>query len=247
MPEVGLSRYIVNAGWDDVPHLDEKAKAELLETTEPHLVKARSKGIPSLGSGAIYPVEWEEVSVKPFDIPNHWPRGYALDVGWNRTAALWGAKDRETGVLYCYTEHYRGKAEPSIHADAIKARGAWIKGAIDPASRGRAQKDGEQLMATYRSLGLLLTPAINAVEAGIHEVWQALSTGRLKFFDTLQNTKTEYWMYRRDEDGKIVKENDHLMDDVRYLWMTWDKIASVKPFDRPMGAATFISDTKAGY
>ena len=36
------------AGWDDVPHLEERTKTELLESTPPHLRDARSKGIPSL-------------------------------------------------------------------------------------------------------------------------------------------------------------------------------------------------------
>lgn len=247
MPEVGPSRYLVNAGWNDVPHLDEKTKQELLEATPPHLRKARSQGIPSLGSGAIYPIEWEEVSVAPFAIPAHWPRAYALDVGWNRTAALWGAKDREADILYIYAEHYRGQAEATIHATAIKARGDWIRGAIDPAARNRSQKDGERLMATYVANGLHLVPAINAVEAGLYEVWQALSIGRIKFFSTLQNAKAEYQLYRRDENGKVVKENDHLMDDLRYLWMTWDQIASVKAPDRVMKSSFGISDTKAGY
>jgi hypothetical protein len=39
----------------------------------------------------------------------------------------------------------------------------------------------------YGSLGLNLQPAVNAVESGIYEVWDALSTGRLKVLDSLSN------------------------------------------------------------
>lgn len=221
-PETGDSvvsenKALVMAGWDDVPHLDEKQKKNMLAECEPHLRDARSKGIPSLGAGAIYPVPESDIVVPDFPIPAHWPRLYALDVGWNRTAAVWGAWDRDADVIYLYSEHYRGQAEPSIHAHSIKARGDWIPGEIDPASRGRSQRDGEQLMQTYKDLGLKIKPAINAVESGIYEVWQRLSTGRLKVFRSLNSWKSEYRVYRRDEKGKIVKENDHLMDTTRYL------------------------------
>jgi len=217
MGEISPSRYVVNAGWDDVPHIDEQTKVELLASTVPHLRDARSKGIPGLGSGAIYPIPLEDVLVDPFQIPVFWPRGFALDVGWNRTACLWGAWDRDADVIYLNTEHYRGQAEPSVHAAAIKARGDWIPGVIDPAAKGRAQQDGKQLYATYRRLGLNLDLANNAVEAGIYSVWERLSTGRLKVFSTLQNWQAEYRLYRRDENGKIVKKDDHLMDCMRYL------------------------------
>lgn len=217
MPAVSESRYLVQAGWDDVPHLDEKTKKELLDSTLPHLRDARSKGIPSLGAGAIYPIPESEILVAPFAIPAHWPRGYAMDVGWNRTAALWGAYDRSTDCVFLYTEHYRGQAEPSVHAAAIRARGEWIPGKIDPASRGRSQKDGAQLLQMYQDLGLSLDPADNGVETGLYAVWERLSTGRMKVFSTLQNWLAEYRLYRRDEKGKIVKEFDHLMDATRYL------------------------------
>jgi hypothetical protein len=85
MGEVTSSRYIVQAGWDHVPHLDEKTKTELLDSVPPHLRDARSKGEPSLGSGAIYPIPISDIEVKPFAIPFGWKKGYALDVGWNRT------------------------------------------------------------------------------------------------------------------------------------------------------------------
>ena len=74
MPEISPSRYMVNAGWDDVPHLDEKAKRELLESTPPYLQDAVSKGLPSLGAGAVWPIALSDVLVDPFPIPPHWPR-----------------------------------------------------------------------------------------------------------------------------------------------------------------------------
>jgi hypothetical protein len=248
MPAVSPSRYLVQAGWDSVPHLDEKAKAEILASTPPHLRDARAHGIPSLGAGAVYPVPLSEIEVKPFPIPAFWRRGYALDVGWRRTAALWGAEDPSDGSIYLYAEHYRGQEVPAVHAEAIKARGNWITGAIDPAARGRQQSDGERLKVTYQALGLHLVNANNAVEAGLYEVWQRLETGRLKVFSTLQNFKAEYRMYRRDENGKIVKEFDHLMDCGRYLISTWAKIARVqKPTSSPVGASSGSSDAVAGY
>lgn len=211
---------MVMASWDDVPHLTEKDKADLRASYPAYQVDARTKGVPQLGSGAIYPVPESDIVVEPFDIPRHWRRAYGLDVGWNRTAAIWGATDPDSRTTYLYAEHYRGQAEPSIHADAIKSRGVWIPGVVDPAARGRGQRDGEQLLQSYMDLGLDLIPANNAVEAGIYEVWQDLSAGRIKVFKTLQSWLAEFRIYRRDEKGRIVKDKDHAMDATRYLRMT---------------------------
>jgi len=248
LPEISESKYLVQAGWDDVPHLDEKTKKELLASTLPHLRDARSKGIPSLGAGAIYPVPESEFVCDPFMIPAHWPRAYGLDVGWNRTAAIWGAHDRTTDTVYLYTEHYRGQAEPSIHATAIKARGEWIPGVIDPAAHQRQQKDGAQLMAMYQENGLNLSPADNAVDAGIYLVWERLSTGRLKVFRTCLNWLAEYRLYRRNDKGQIVKEFDHLMDATRYLIVSGLTRMAVEPPKVGMGLGHMaIGDSKLGY
>jgi phage terminase large subunit-like protein len=223
------TRAVMMATWDDAPHLTEPMKRAMLDTYPAFQRDARSKGIPQLGSGAIYPVPESEFLVDPFDIPAHWPRAYALDVGWNRTAALWFAIDRDTSTVYLYSEHYRGQAEPSVHANAIRGRGEWIPGVIDPAARGRSQKDGEQLLKDYRDLGLDLTEAINTREAGIYAVWERLSGGRIKVFRTLQSFLGEYRLYRRDEKGQIVKVNDHLCDCLRYGVVSGLDVAITKP------------------
>lgn len=246
MPEISPSRYMVNAEWDDVPHLTEAAKRELLDSIEPHLQDARSKGTPSLGAGAVWPIPLSEILVDPFAIPVHWPRSYGFDVGWKKTAAVWGAIDRTVDVAYLYTEHYRGRAEPSIHAAAIRARGEWIPGVIDPASRGRGQHDGLQLMTDYVELGLRLTPAKNPRESGLHTVWERLSTGRLKVFRTLMNWQAEYRLYRRDDDGNIIKEYDHLMDATRYWCVSGMSVARTQPAVAP-GLVPAIGDRAVGY
>ncbi len=247
MPEISESKYLVRAGWEDIPHLTEKTKGELLQATPPHLRDARTKGEPSLGAGAIYPVELSEVLVNPFDIPPHWPRCYALDVGWNRTACLWGALDRQADCWNFFTEHYRGMAEPSTHATAIKARGEWIPGLIDPAARGRSQDDGKQLMVTYRDLGLSLTASANALEAGIYDVWLRLSTGRIKVFSTLMNWQAEYRLYRRDEKGNIIDDFNHLMDCMRYVILSGLAIAAPVPFVKDKMPRAAPVDPAAGY
>jgi len=229
MPQEDSERFVIRATWDDAPHLTKKDKEELLGSIPPHLRKARSQGIPHLGAGAIYPIPEEELTCDPFELPEWWPRVYGMDVGWNRTAAVWGAWDRESDTVYLYSEYYQGQAEPPIHAHGIQSRGTWVPGVIDPSARGRGQRDGVRLFEDYLDLGLNLELADNALEGGIYKVWTRLSTGKLKVFRTLTNWLTEYRLYRRDEAGKVVKEGDHLMDATRYLILTGLDLAELPP------------------
>lgn len=210
---------VVQAGWNDAPWLSEDMKARLLDDTPEHLKKARMEGVPAMGSGNVYPVAVENFLIDAIRIPDSWPRMFALDVGWNRTAVLWGALDPVTDTLYIYDEHYMGQAMPAVHGYAIKSRGEWIQGVFDPAARGRSPNDGRKMIQTYKDLGLTLFPADNSVDSGIQNVLQRLVSGKLKVFKHLVNFQKEYVLYRRDRNGKIVKENDHLMDALRYIVM----------------------------
>ena len=51
-----MSRYVVQAGWQDVPHLTDQDIEDLSRSIAPHQREARMNGTPSLGAGAIYPV-----------------------------------------------------------------------------------------------------------------------------------------------------------------------------------------------
>lgn len=213
-------RFSLQIGWSDCPHLSKSDCDRMLNAFPPHEREARSLGIPMLGAGKVYPVSEDEYVIDPFKLPSYWPRAYALDVGWRVTAAVWGAIDRDDDVLYIYSEYYQSKQPPSCHAYAIKARGEELIGCVDPAAAGASQIDGKTVINEYRKAGLRLFPANNRVtgqEGGIHTVYTRLTEGRLKIFRTCVNLIKEMRIYRRNDRGVIVKENDHAVDALRYL------------------------------
>jgi len=222
-----MSKYVDMIGWDDAPHLrPPHISREELDDLErdmlPHQKQARRTGRPSLGSGAVYPIGEDQLFIDPFKIPDYWERAWTMDVGWKKTAALIGARDPDTDTYYFTGEYYVGEAQPIIHAHGIQAMLPWknLEGAIDPAAEGSNQKDGTKLRAEYEDLGLYLRNADNAVAAGIHRFLTLAQSNQLKVFNTLVNFRKEIRLYRRNEKGKIIKENDHLMDCGRYLVQT---------------------------
>lgn len=217
---IGIGKHVTMCDWDDVPHLSEQDKKILLAATPPWLREARSKGIPQMGSGAIYQVAWENVSCKRFEIPKHWKRYSGLDVG-NKTAAIWFAIDPGTNIHYAYYEYFVVGERPKIHAASLVVPGRWIPMAIDTAAHSRSQTDGENLFEIYKSAeGLNIHNADKSVESGLYTCWERLSNGKVKIFDDLKRFQEEYQKYRKDEKGQVVKKDDHMMDAFRYAQMT---------------------------
>ena len=237
--KVGDGKYVINIEQKDVPHIDEKRRLSLEASYHPHVREARTRGIPSLGSGAIYPVPESTFVIEPFDIPKHWKKGFGMDVGWNRTAVIWFAQDPTDNCWHGYSEHYLAESPPAIHAQGILSRGSWIPGVIDSAANGRTQDDGKRLMDEYRKLGLDIENADKSIDTGLLLCWQMLMSGQIKIHRNLTNFLHEIRNYQRDEKGRIVKKNDHLMDAFRYFIMSGRDRASQEPIQ--MSAAYGVS------
>jgi hypothetical protein len=77
--------------------------------------------------------------------------------------------------------------------------------------------------------------------------WERLSDGRLFVFNSLQNWLSEFRIYRRDEKGKIVKQNDHLMDATRYLIMSGLQVACREPREEDDDTRQWIDSTRNEY
>jgi hypothetical protein len=164
----------------------------------------------------IYPIADQDLLVKDFPIPDHWPRAYALDIRWNRVAGIWGARNPETDVVYLYAE-YSEENDAASHATAIRSQGEWIRGLVDPAANNRSLADGQALVQEYRQNGLQLEALESPVESGILRVSERMESGRLKVFESLSKYREERGFYRLDHRGQVVRERDNLQDALRCL------------------------------
>lgn len=223
--EQSPDRAVVTMTIDDAEHYTPEDRAKIIASYPPHEREARTNGIPSLGSGRIFPVEEERIRVEPFVIPKHWPQIGGLDFGWDHpTAAACLAWDRDADVIYLTKGYRQREATPVIHAAAVKPWGEWLPWSW-PHDGNNDVAAGTNLATQYRQQGLNMLPeratfedGTNGVEAGIMEMLDRMQTGRFKVFSTVGEFFEEMRLYHR-KDGKVVKERDDLISAARYALM----------------------------
>lgn len=216
--------FLRTATWEDAPHLSEEDKAQLRASYPPHEVDARTRGVPMMGSGRVFPVNEDEIKCKPFEIPAYFAQICGIDFGIDHPAAAsWLAWDRDKDIVYV-TDCYRRANETAVyHAGAIKARGDWVPVAWPHDGMDRDKGSGEPLMKQYMRHGVNMLSHHaqydddrgNAVEPALMEMLERMKTGRFKVFSHLEEWFSEFRMYHR-KDGKIVKEKDDIMSATRY-------------------------------
>ena len=226
LQEPTRNRVTVRATIHDAEHYTETERREIIESYPAHERDARAKGIPILGSGRIFPVAEEAIAEEGLQIPRHWPRICGMDFGWDHpTAAVWLAWDRDADVIHLY-DCYRVKEQtPIMHAAAIRARGDWIPVAWPHDGLQHDKGSGQQIAKQYEDQGLKMLAnratfedGTNGVEAGVLEMLERMQTARLRVARHLEDWFAEFRLYHR-KNGKIVKENDDLIDATRYAMM----------------------------
>ena len=198
--------------------------------------QARMNGIPTMGSGVVFPVDdkdiWFDYEGK---IPETWERIGGLDFGRgdHPTAVVWCARDPMTDTVYVYDCIETIRKSVAENASLMRRRGAWIPisyphdlmrdSGVSVSNDKLKQTEGYRYKQMYEDEGVTLTPT-NAktvegstkVEVGICEMRQRMLEGRLKVAKHLSEWFKEKQTYRYGEDGKPIKEKDHLLDATRY-------------------------------
>ncbi len=215
-------RYCVNITWDEVPHLSQQEKDDLWTSLQPHERRQRSKGLPVLGSGLVYPFEEEFVRCPVVPLLPEWPRCFGLDTdgGAGFTAMVWLALDRERSLVYIYEAYKSPSISKNDHIEKLRSMGTkqqplWIPGVGDAKGLLVTEEDSMQVIELYQNAGVDIEYPDKSVEAGIREVIDLIQLKRLRVFETCTDWFAEFRQYHR-KDGKIVKQNDHLMDATRY-------------------------------
>lgn len=217
---------VVTMTIDDAEHYTPEQRAAIIASYPPHEREARAKGIPTLGSGRIFPVPEEDISVEPFEIPSHWVQLIGIDFGYDHpAAAVCMAWDRDADVIYITKAHRARQQTPVLFAPAVKAWGDWIPVAWPHDGLQHDKGSGLQLAEQYKAAGLSMMPeratfedGSNGVEAGLMDMLDRMQTGRFKVFRHLEDWWQEFRLYHR-KDGKVVKEMDDLISASRYALM----------------------------
>lgn len=244
---------MVTATWDDAKHdddrvedgitihkkgdthLTEEKKKQIFDALPAHQREMRSKGIPTMGTGLVFPVREEEIVVDPFKIPAHWRRVCGIDFGIDHPfAAAWIALDGDTDTVHLYDEYRVKGASAAVHIQTLNSKGQWIPVVWPHDGLQRDKSSGVTLADFYRNLGANLLPykfsnppapgqkegqGGQGVEAGLVEMMNRMETGRFKVHSNCQGFLEERRMYHR-KDEKIVKLRDDIISATRYAVMS---------------------------
>jgi len=225
--------FVKNVTWDDAPHIDEESKRLALESFPDHEKDARTKGIPMMGEGRIFPFAEEDYRCKPFTIPDYYPEIVGVDFGWNHPAATSRITyDADNDIIYVSKSTKKKHMDAAHHAEIIKACGggypnntpvSWPHDGLNT-EKGK----GEQLISNYKdkSLNLLSKSARykndvgggQSVEKIIMDIYERIGSGRFKIFNTEHQLLEEMRNYHR-KDGVVVDKLDDCIKSVFYAVM----------------------------
>jgi phage terminase large subunit-like protein len=221
-------RHLTMMQIEDVDHYTAAEKRQRIAGYPPHEREARSRGIPMLGEGRIFPIADSDIEEDALEsVPAHWPQLIGLDFGYTHPfAAVHGAWDRDADVLHLLNIYRESEKTPPIHVAAIKPWGAQLRCAWPHDGTQTQPGEGISLQAIYKKAGLKMLPEHATfhtggyhVEPGITEMLVRMQTKRLRVAHHLQDWFAEFRTYHR-KNGKIVKERDDLMDATRTLLMS---------------------------
>jgi phage terminase large subunit-like protein len=227
MEDIQPGQYLQNVTWDDAPHLTEEVKEQLLGAIPEYQRDMRSKGIPVLGSGVIFPISDSDITCEPFECPHHWMVLNGMDFGWDHPQGhvqLW--IDQDQRIIYVARAWRKSERDSDQAWTAVKQ---WNQGApvAWPHDGHQHEKGGgQQLQKQFSNSGfdMMETHATwpdggLSVESGVWQMLQDMRDGRFKVFSNLVEWFEEKRLYHRDDHGKIVKERDDLICATRYAYM----------------------------
>ena len=221
--EESPNRAMVVIGLKHALHLTEAKRAELESQYPVHERVARLHGGIMRGKGRVFTYPEEAIMEEPLDyIPAHWAKIWGLDFGiMHPFAAVLLLWDRDNDVIHLHHAIRIKDALPIQHAASMRHIGGLVPVAWPHDGAVRDNTTGTPLAALYRKEGLAMLhehatwPGGGfSTWAGVKEMQDRMTTGRLRVAKHLSDWFEEYLNYHVDGE-KIVKANDDLLSATR--------------------------------
>lgn len=176
----------------------------------------------TLAEGLVYPMFGDSCIVQ--DIPDTGDYYISIDYGTHNpfSAGLWCVTKTDAVRIgeyyYCGREERKEKTPEEYYSEVKRLAGERdIKCLIvDPSA--------DAFIATVKKHhDFKVRGAVNDVLPGIQTTAEMIASGKLKIHESCEDAIREFGLYRWDEKAesdRVVKENDHAMDEIRYMVMT---------------------------
>ena len=176
----------------------------------------------TLAEGLVYSMFGDPCIVQ--DIPDTGDYYISIDYGTHNpfSAGLWCVTKTEAVRIgeyyYCGREERKEKTPEEYYSEVKRlAGGRDIKCLIvDPSA--------DAFIATVKKHHeFRVRGAVNDVLPGIQTTAEMIASGKVKIHESCEDAIREFGLYRWDEKAesdRVVKENDHAMDEIRYMVMT---------------------------
>jgi phage terminase large subunit-like protein len=221
------AQFCMQKGWDDAPHLSESVKKDLLDSFPAHQREMRTKGVPMLGHGRIYDISEDAIVCDPFEMPKHWAVINGMDFGYDHPQSqvqlVW---DRDGDKFYVTKAWKMARVSPNEAWGACKSWAKDVPTAWPQDGLQHEKGSAIEVKKYYEEAGFKLLhehakwpDGSNGVEAGLMELRDLMLKGKFKVFAGLRDWFDEFLQYHRDENGKIYKVKDDILDATRYAYM----------------------------
>ena len=227
-------RFHVRMAATDVPHMSEQDIAELKRLYPRHEHKARIEGFPAMGIGAVWPYEFDDMTINPFNPPLDWSVCDGVDFGSDHPTARARVLHDPLDDHFYVAQVYRVRRLTVGHharnwSKAFRGRVpvAWPKADGNNKTLAGANVS---LADQFRGQGVLMLPhpaelptGGNSLEGSVHAIDTMMQDGRFSIFRNASLFVEEAQQYRRVKvkggGTRIVSASDDLIDAVRMAIM----------------------------
>jgi phage terminase large subunit-like protein len=236
---------VVRGSGFDNPNVPKKSLERMLASFPEEERRAREFGEFMHFGGMVYPGGFEQNLVpvpSPKQLEGH-DVVVGIDPGLKNAAFVWVAFDRDN-VATVFDEAVVHEGTPVDWAKKLReVNQKWgVKNptfVIDPSARNRSLVNAESVEGEFQRQGIYPIHGQNDVFAGVSQVRRRLQQRGLHIVEDCRGLRDEAEEYRAqdrpDQEFKVVKENDHRLDALRYALMSRPWYVSPDAEERNLG------------
>jgi len=240
--------FYTQSGWADNPFLSEEEIRKMEKDYPAWELPARKYGIPVFGQGRVFEFCIDEIitdDISVYDIPLEWKNIGGVDPSATSNGT-WGAcflTQSPDGHIYMIRDYLQTNKRLDEHGTNLRVMFNTVPGVpivCDPAGGGEnyERQSALEYLRDEEKLNILKAEKANqAKNHAINKIYLLKRQNKFHICKSCVKALEQFDQYARDENNKIIKANDHIIDACFYALNKIDIGASKMQLYKPNGGA----------